>query len=197
MEMMESRALELYEGESPAIRVEASPNKAGRLVGYAVRFNSLSKDLGGFRERILPGAFSSVLEKGVDIRALIDHDKSKLLGRTSAGTLRVGQDDRGLWFQLDLPNTQYSRDLQALVERGDVRGMSFGFNVPKGGDRFLRENNTAIREVTAADLKEITVTSIPAYTATEVTLRIDPGLSARIPSPMTAAKARRWFALLP
>jgi HK97 family phage prohead protease len=160
-------------------RGDGSP---ARLAGYAVRFNVLSKDLGGFQERIIPGAFDAVLKSGADIRALFDHDSSKLLGRTSAGTLRVGKDDRGLWFSVDLPDTTFARDLAVSVKRGDIRGMSFGFRVPPGGDRFIRgTGGTPIREVTAMDLKEITVTSIPAYPDTSVALRVSPTIVSRLP----------------
>lgn len=191
---IETRTLEAYESQGEAakgmeLRIERSEGKPAKMVGYAARYNSLSKDLGGFRERILPGAFSGTIEKGADVRALVDHDSSKLLGRTSAGTLRLGTDDRGLWFQLDMPDTQYSRDTQALVDRGDIRGMSFGFKVPKGGDRFTRENEGAIRELTNVDLKEITVTSIPAYNETSLHMRIDPDLAGRIPPAPTPARA--------
>jgi HK97 family phage prohead protease len=178
---MEVRSVALFvEPDKFDLRVERAEGKAPVLRGYAIPFNSLSKDLGGFRERILPGAVSATLESGADIRGLIDHDPSKLIGRTSAGTLRVGQDNRGLWFNIDLPDTTYARDYEKLIDRGDVRGMSFGFIVPKGGDRFVKEGDQVIREVSAMDLKEITVTSIPAYGDTSLHLRTDPGIGERI-----------------
>jgi hypothetical protein len=201
-ETIELRALSIYDGDPMQLRIEKRDGKPNQLVGYAIRFNSLSKDLGGFRERIMPGAVDKAIAKstdvlaiasGDDIRALYHHDAAQILGRTSAGTLRIGKDDRGLWFNVDMPDTQYARDLQTLVERGDVRGMSFGFRVPKGGEKLTRDGGEAIREVHSMDLKEITVTSIPAYTDTSLHIRVDPTLADRlppIPTPIRDAAAR-------
>src|SRR5436190_5368915 len=81
----------------------ADPETTNRLVGYAAVYNSLSADLGGFKERIKPGAFRSSVTGGTDIRALVDHDASKILGRTSSGTLRLSEDQVGLRIEIDLP----------------------------------------------------------------------------------------------
>jgi hypothetical protein len=82
----------------------ADPEVPNRLIGYAAVFNSNSADLGGFKERITPGAFRNSIAGGTDIRALVDHDPSKLLGRTNAGTLRVSEDQVGLRVEIDLPD---------------------------------------------------------------------------------------------
>lgn len=157
------------EGDQPA-----------KLVGFAAVFNSLSEDLGGFKERILPGAFSGSLAGSTDIRALVDHDSTKLLGRVSNGTLKLTQDEHGLRTEITLPDTSYARDVKALVARKDVRGMSFGFRVPEGGQRFTKENGQTIRELTNLDLREVTVTSIPAYGATSIQVRVDPSVAQQI-----------------
>src|SRR6185437_15993750 len=82
------------------------------LVGYAALFNSESKNLGAFRERIKPGAFTRSLNEGADVKALVNHDPSQLLGRTKNGTLKLEQDDRGLKFRVVLnPQSQAHRDL--------------------------------------------------------------------------------------
>ncbi len=157
----------------------AADGKPAQLAGYAAVFDSLSEDLGGFRERILPGAFTTTLADGHDIRALVDHEHGKILGRTSNGTLRLAQDAKGLAVEIDLPDTSYARDALESVRRGDIAGMSFGFCCPDGGDRFLTVDGATVRELTAVELYEVTVTSIPAYSATEVATRIDPRLSER------------------
>jgi len=169
-QQIEIRSYADFADEAHELRIEHDDNKA-HLVGYAVRFNTLSEDLGGFRERIMPGALTKTIQSGRDIRALVDHDHAKILGRTSAGTLELSVDEMGLRFQVTLPDTQYARDTQSLVERGDIRGMSFGFLVPKGAERFITEGGARVRELLEIDLREITVTSIPAYPAASVTVR--------------------------
>lgn len=136
-----------------------------RIEGYAATFGSQA-DLGGFREQIAPGAFRAALAG--DVLAMLDHDPGKVLGRTRSGTLRLSEDSKGLAFSLDLPDTQAGRDVQALAERGDLGGMSFGFMVPDGGETW--EGRT--RTLRAIDLREISIVQAwPAYPDTEVALR--------------------------
>ena len=139
---------------------------AGRRVeGYAATFGT-DADLGGFRERIAPGAFRAALSG--DVLAMLDHDPGKVLGRTKSGTLRLTEDARGLAFSLDLPDTQAGRDVLALAERGDLGGMSFGFMVPEGGDEW-RGNVRTLKQV---DLREISIVQAwPSYPDTEIALR--------------------------
>jgi HK97 family phage prohead protease len=158
--------------EGLQLRVDAA--KPNTLVGYAAVFGSLSADLGGFKERILPAAFKNSLSNGQDVRALVDHDPGKILGRTSNGTLRLSEDNIGLRVEIDTPDTTYGRDVLESVRRGDIRGMSFGFKVPQGGQRFLNESGLKVRELTNIDLREVTATSIPAYGDTSLLLRVDP-----------------------
>lgn len=136
-----------------------------RIEGYAATFGSEAA-LGGFRERIVPGAFRGALAG--DVLALLDHDPGKVLGRTRSGTLRLTEDGRGLAFSLDLPDTQAGRDVLELAQRDDLGGMSFGFTVPKGGESWTGD----VRTLRAIDLKEISiVSSWPAYPDTEIALR--------------------------
>lgn len=111
---------------STELRATKGENKTV-VRGYAAVYDSLSENLGGFREKIAPGAFDDVLSD--DVRALRDHDSSLILGRTKAGTLRIGVDDKGLWYEYDDPGTSYSRDLLISMERGDVDQSSFQFTV--------------------------------------------------------------------
>lgn len=137
-----------------------SENK--KLTGYVVQWNKDSELLWGeYIERFAPNAFSHSLAGGQDVRALFEHDHTKLLGRTSSGTLSLQEDTIGLRFELTPPDTQLGRDLLVSVERGDIRGMSFGFIAKKNEWDFSVEPN--LRTVTEAELFEITVTSIPAY----------------------------------
>ncbi len=100
-----------------------------KISGYAARYNSLSGDLGGFKERIQPGAFNRILATKPDCVLLFNHDSGKVLGRTTAGTLQLRSDDKGLAFDCDLPNTTHGRDTYESIQRGDIAGCSFAFTV--------------------------------------------------------------------
>lgn len=180
-QQLEIRFLDLFDKvDNTELRI-AAPETPNRLVGYAAVFNSLSADLGGFKERIIPGAFRSSVTSGGDVRAPVDHDPSKLLGRTGNGTLRIAEDQTGLRVEIDLPEgVSYADDVRALVKRGDVRGMSFGFRVPAGGQRFIKQGGQTIRELTAVNLREVTVTSVPAYGDTSIQVRVDPSVVAQL-----------------
>jgi HK97 family phage prohead protease len=149
-------------------RATAGVTANGRkLTGYIAKFNSPTT-IGSFTEVIRPGAFRASLTSGVDILALADHDTSKVLGRTRSGTLELREDNDGLAFTLQMPDTQAGRDLIALAERGDIGGASFGFNVRDGGDVWNGNN----RELRAVNLAEVSIVSAwPAYQDTEISLR--------------------------
>jgi len=114
------------------------------------------------------GAFADTLRSGRDVLALVDHDPGRLLGRTKNSTLRLAEDQRGLSFSIDIPDTQIGRDVLAMAERGDLGGASFGFRVPKGGDVWEGRNRTLIR-VELIDVSA--VIAFPAYPQTTVTAR--------------------------
>lgn len=158
------------------LRSEGGGRKA---VGYAAVFNSwtsLSKGKGyDVREVIRPGAFRNALAEGQDVRALFNHNPSDLLGRTSAGTLRLAEDSRGLWVEIDLPDTATGRDVAELVGRGDASQMSMAFLPRAGGESVKRrsEGGLSITEtvITDADLFDVSIVTYPAYQATRVELR--------------------------
>lgn len=155
-------------------RTSKLEQEGGKLVGYAAVYApALSEDLGGFRERITPGAFDKSLESNADIRALWDHNTSQPLARTTNGSLKVSSDKRGLRVEIDLPEgVSYADDLRQLVRSGVVNQMSFGFLVPPGGDTWYKdEDGNALRTLNRIDLHEVSVVSIPAYPDTTVALR--------------------------
>lgn len=147
--------------------------EAGRIIGLAAVYGPFSEDLGGFRERVHPDAFRKSLEDGRDIRALVDHDTAKVLGRRSADTLRLSSDDQGLRVEILLPDTSYARDLAVLMERGDVSQMSFAFTLGPKGDRWdgRGDDGLRIRTLMDVDLVEVSVVTIPAYPDTSAALR--------------------------
>ena len=135
--------------------------------GYAAVFNRLSTMMYGFREKIAPGAFADSMQD--DIRALWQHDSAQVLGRTRAGTLDLWEDDRGLGFNLKLPDTSVGRDAATLIDRGDIDQMSFGFSVLPDGDEWTEDDGgTLIRTLRNVKLIEISPVTFPAYTDTSI-----------------------------
>lgn len=145
-------------------------NKESHVIsGYAAVFNSRTSIGNYFDEIIAPGAFSRSLSDG-DIRALINHDWSNVIGRTKSGTLRLEEDSHGLKFEVELPNTSAARDLVESMERGDIDQCSFGFWVDEGKEAWDYSVEPAIRTLIEVELYEISVVSLPAYEDTEVSL---------------------------
>jgi uncharacterized protein len=142
--------------------------------GYFAKFNSLSSDLGGFFERISPGAFKDSLKSNPDVLAYYNHNGDLILGRVSSGTLSVSEDSTGLRFDVKLPKTSYADDLVSLMQRGDVTGCSFGFSVPNGGDDWQQVGDQIIRTVNKAILYEGSIVGQPAYPETVADLRSAP-----------------------
>lgn len=152
--------------------------KGRTLFGYAATFNN-ETSLGDFAEVIRPGAFTRTLSAptALNIRAIYEHDNKSLLGKVGSSTLRLREDDVGLAFELDLPDTNLGRDLVELVKRGDVSGCSFGFLPVR--DTWL-PGAVPLRELRDVDLFEITLTASPAYDATSVQVRAKQPRSIRL-----------------
>jgi HK97 family phage prohead protease len=143
-----------------------------KIFGYAAVYGPLSEDLGGFRERVSPSAFKRIVDdETVDVRALVNHDTAMVLGRRASGTLSIRSTEHGLRVEIDPPDTSYVADLKALMKRGDVSQMSFGFFVRPGGDTWGEENGQRIRTLTDVELIEVSVVTIPAYPDTSAALR--------------------------
>jgi uncharacterized protein len=138
-------------------------NGGMRFSGYAAVFNSDSEPL-PFTERIAPGAFRGSLRNRNDIKLLWNHQTASVLGSTRAGTLKITENERGLYVEADLPNTSVGRDARELISRGDVDSMSFGFTVARGGDEWSSDGAT--RTLTKINLHEVSIVAFPAYTAT-------------------------------
>jgi len=145
--------------------------------GYAAVFNSDSEPL-PFIEQVAPGAFSRSLSSRNNIPMLLNHDPSKPLAATRAGTLRLQEDSTGLLVDADLPPTSYGRDLSISMQRGDGFGaMSFGFSVPQGGDQWDSERSR--RTLNEVRLHEVSVVTFPAYPSTVASVRSYEALALR------------------
>lgn len=142
---------------------------SNKLEGYAAVFNSLSEDLGGFREQIAPGAFKKTISEN-DIRAFWNHDSNIVLGRTKNNTLMLSEDDRGVVSVIDVPDNQLIRDMViGPIERGDVDQMSFGFDVIR--DNWENVDDEIVRTLLEVRLWEVSPVAIPAYTQTQISAR--------------------------
>tara|TARA_R110002020_G_scaffold403097_3_gene613201 strand:+ start:148 stop:726 length:579 start_codon:yes stop_codon:yes gene_type:complete len=138
------------------------------LEGYASMFGN-SYDLGRFDEVVEAGAFTRALSEQQDVRALVDHDPARVIGRSKNGTLEMREDSRGLFTRIYLPDTQEGRDLATLVDRGDLDAMSFGFTVQ--ADRWEKKEGRNTRYITDVDLFDVSVVAFPANPDTSVALR--------------------------
>lgn len=144
------------------------------LRGYAATFNAKTKIRswsGEFEEWLDPGCFAETLAKGTDVRALLEHDYRSLLARTGAGNLILEEDQRGLKFTMNLPDTQLGRDTYENVRVRNFTGMSFGFNPVKMKQDFDEKGRLIRVSHQSVDLREITITSVPAYPKTSVAVR--------------------------
>ena len=147
-------------------RVDAIDSR--RLRGYAIVFNARSQNLGGFQEVIAPEAIDRTFKEGIDVRALVDHESSKVIGRLRAGTLQMEKDATGLRVTIE-PDLEisYARDIARAVARGDVSGMSFAFRTVE--DDWDYENEAMpLRTVLDMRVSEVSIVTFPAYTQTDI-----------------------------
>lgn len=157
-----------------------------KVVGYPIRFNDLSEDLGGFRERILPGA----VEFADDVRADFNHNPNYILGRSTAGTLSLSLDTRGVRMEADAPETTWANDLLVSIRRGDINQGSFAFRVLPGGQQISEENGIQIRTLSKILVRKVSVVSDPAYTKTSIEVRSKANPSSQ-PASQAAPSARK------
>jgi hypothetical protein len=176
---IERRSLAIDEVESavPLLAVESRSEDDGSereyVVGYAAKFGVLSLDLGDFVERIDAGAFGLVAErrgrrKPLETRALWNHDPNFPLARYP-GTLRMTVDEVGLRYEFPVPDTTYGRDIASNIRAGIVKGSSFSFTVPSGGDSWAVEDGRSVRTIQKIDtLLDVGPVTFPAYPDADV-----------------------------
>lgn len=139
------------------------------IEGYFAVFNSVYDIAPGMSESIAPGAFSQTLAG--DIRALINHDSTLVLGRTKAHTLLLREDERGLWGDVAInPNDGDAMNLYERVKRGDVDQCSFGFDIIRQ-DTEVREDGSVHWTIREVELYEVSACTFPAYEATNISAR--------------------------
>jgi hypothetical protein len=147
-----------------AIRAEGD---APKITGHAAVFNTPA-DLGCFREQIAPGAFREAITRD-DVKCLFNHNPDFVLGRNRAGTLRLSEDEVGLYFECDPPDTQWGRDLVVSMKRGDISQCSFGFIPTK--QQWDETGKVPVRTIQACQLFDVSPVTYPAYASTECQAR--------------------------
>lgn len=163
------------------------------LVGYASTFGQ-PYDMGDFWEEVAPGAFSSSLSEA-DVVALVNHDSAMPLARTSRGTLRLAEDERGLRVEIDPVPTTYAKDLMIAVREGVVDAMSFGFQVKK--DKFEQRDGKVVRVLEDVELFEVSCVTFPANPNSDLVLDRRSFDAWKSVPPAVAPKARKFFLLPP
>ena len=151
-----------------AVELRLLESDAGKqLSWFPALFNSLSEDLGGFKETIKPSAFNRTIANGADVRALFNHNPDYVLGRNTAGTLDLSVTRKGLRSVVNPPDTQWANDLMVSIERGDISGGSFGFRVVKQDWNWNPdEEGLARREIQEVQLFDVSIVTYPAYPET-------------------------------
>lgn len=172
--MAQDKADRLERRSLEGLEVRKSDGGVVRIGGYAAVYNVEANIAGLFREVVRPGAFAAALEgrQGFDVVAWYQHGRGAPLplGRTSAKTLRLWTDDRGLLYEVDLPNTQAALDLVESIRRGDVTSSSFAFDVLEEAWHEVA-GELPFRELLAVELFDVSPVVRAAYTETSVGLR--------------------------
>ncbi|WP_039793727.1 HK97 family phage prohead protease [Paenibacillus elgii] len=168
---LSNKEIRYLQAEQIEIRSGAEGEEARTVTGYVVKFNQRSSLIWGeFYEKVAKGAFARSLQENT-IKALWNHRSDFVLGSTKNQTLRLWEDDIGLRFELDLPDSTWGRDAFESIRRGDVDGVSFGFNVRKDAWTFLSEEDVYERTLVDVNLFEVSPTPFPAYPDSEVNQR--------------------------
>ena len=155
--------------EQREFRMESMEHNGNVVRGYAAVYDSDSEFM-GYYEQIEKGAFDDVMND--DVRAYYNHDENYLLGRVSSGTLRIGTDKRGLFYEVDLPNTTYANDLVELMKRGDINQSSFAFLISE--DRWEERDGKTYRIIEKVSrLLDVSPVAQPAYPAATSELKRD------------------------
>ena len=162
-EEMQTRSLQ------SELKVRADNETEKIIEGYFAVFNTETELWRGAYEEIATGTFDKTLSN--DIRALINHDTTLVLGRNKAGTLELKVDSRGLWGKIKInENDSDAVNIYERVKRGDVSQCSFGFNI-LAEETDYRDDGTIKWKITEADLHEVSVCTFPAYSETGVQAR--------------------------
>lgn len=156
----------------------------GTLVGYALKWNTLSQNLGGFVETVAPGAVDRTISDALRVLCRYNHADAYLLGTTEAGTLTLTVDNTGLLYEDVLPDTSAGRDVAELARRGDLRYSSFAFYCIEE-EWGVTDQGFPLRTLLAVQLVDVAPVNSPAYMDSTVAMR---SLSRRVHVPVDDLK---------
>lgn len=161
------------------------------LRGYA-SVTETAYPIGYAHEIIVRGAFERTLREKPDVVALWNHDASMPIARTTAGSLRLAEDEHGLVVEMEPIDTQVGRDARVAVRSGVVSAMSFGFIVRS--DRFEERDGKVHRMIEDLELHEVSAVTFPANPATDLVVdrRSFDLWTAIAPAPATVRR-RIWL----
>ncbi len=159
--MLEKRTFDLTE-----LRYDTEQRK---IVGHAAVFNQIAGPQ-SFKELVAKDSFRDSIESD-DIRALWNHDPNYVLGRKSSGTLKLHEDDKGLYVEIEPPDTQWAKDLMVSINRGDVSQMSFGFQTMEEEWKKSPDGLVDVRILKKVKLRDVSPVTFPFYEGTDVALR--------------------------
>lgn len=173
-----------------SIKFDSSKLDGNRLTGTAHVYGTTTVR-NGEQWKFAPGAFSKVLNNPTtDVAAFWNHNTDMPLGRQSAGTLTLSDDEDGLGFSIDLPDTTYANDLKVSIDRGDVNGMSFAM-MPGKSTLSKSSNGMPVRTFTeVSELIEVSPVSLPAFAGTSLNRFSNSYVNESINSQITRAKHR-------
>jgi HK97 family phage prohead protease len=164
------REIRIFSQELRAAGTDAAP----KIEGMAASFGTVA-DIGSFREVIQRGAFTRTLaDQTQEIVALFNHNQDVILGRKSAGTLKLEQDDKGLRFSCSIPSTTAARDVYENLKIGNIRECSFGFGIddPDTDENWAPQSDgTMLRTLKNVRLFDVSVVTFPAYGGTSASAR--------------------------
>lgn len=153
---------------SITVGVEGKESEGQRIISGFIPYNQRSEFM-GFYEYITNTAFNKTLADGADVRALLDHDTSKLIGRISNGSLKLESREDGLYAECILPDTQYARDAYDLISKGYNNGLSFGFTIIN--EDYGYEDGIEVHYLREVRLYEISwAVAFPAYESTQASI---------------------------
>ena len=174
MDAIERRYIPLDEMDADGLTVEERDGESPKIRGIAPPWDSWSVDLGGFRERFAATAFDKILaKKRVDVPLLFNHDDSKIIARTTNGTLRLEKTDKGLAYEADPVATPTAAEVLTLIRSKTIFGSSFAFTVnPKGEQWVEDERGNVTRTITeASGLYDVSPVTRAAYPSSSLSAR--------------------------